>query len=112
VFIIDYFTGPILSPRRGDSGLAFMGSTHNGTPSPWWATVKDSIKEFLTVSIKEVGFGLPSTWRHGTGALPAAMTTTPWTENALPAQAMTMVSLQMEAPWPDTSIPFEQRCTR
>jgi hypothetical protein len=33
-FIIDYFNGLSLSPRRGDSGSAFMGSTHNGTPFP------------------------------------------------------------------------------
>jgi hypothetical protein len=27
-FITDYFSGMSLSPRRGDSGIAFMGSTH------------------------------------------------------------------------------------
>jgi hypothetical protein len=28
-FIADYFRGLSLSPRRGDSGAAFMGSTHS-----------------------------------------------------------------------------------
>jgi hypothetical protein len=38
-FISDYFDGLSLSPRRGDSGAVFMGSTHRGTPSPWWAII-------------------------------------------------------------------------
>jgi hypothetical protein len=45
-----YFSGPSLSPRRGD---AFMGSTHSGTPSPWWAMIKDFTKEFLMASSGE-----------------------------------------------------------
>jgi hypothetical protein len=32
-FIVDYFDGLSLSPRRGDSSAAFMGSTCHGTPS-------------------------------------------------------------------------------
>jgi hypothetical protein len=32
-FIADYFGAPSLSPRRGDSGAAFMGSIHSGTLS-------------------------------------------------------------------------------
>jgi hypothetical protein len=35
-FIADYFSEPRLSPRRSDSGTAFMGSTRSGPPSPWW----------------------------------------------------------------------------
>jgi hypothetical protein len=33
-FIADYFGGLSLSPRRSNSSVAFMGSTHNGSPSP------------------------------------------------------------------------------
>jgi hypothetical protein len=33
-FITDYFSGLSLSPRRGNSGVAFMGSTRSETPSP------------------------------------------------------------------------------
>jgi hypothetical protein len=59
-----------LSPRRGDSGAAFMGSTHKGTPSSWRAMIEDSAEEFLKVSSREEGFGLPSPRRHGTGLCP------------------------------------------
>jgi hypothetical protein len=34
-FIADYFSGLSLSPRRGDLGTTFMGSTLSRTPSPW-----------------------------------------------------------------------------
>jgi hypothetical protein len=34
-FITDYFGGLSLSPRRGNSGTTFMGSTLSGTLSPW-----------------------------------------------------------------------------
>jgi hypothetical protein len=33
-FIIDYFIGLSLSPRRNDLGNALMGSSRNGPPSP------------------------------------------------------------------------------
>jgi hypothetical protein len=39
-FIVDYFGVLSLSPRRRDSGIAFMGSTRSGPPSPWWAVDK------------------------------------------------------------------------
>jgi hypothetical protein len=29
-FIVDYFSGLSLSPRRGNTGTAFMGTTHSG----------------------------------------------------------------------------------
>jgi hypothetical protein len=54
-FITDYFGGLSRSPRRGDSGAAFMGSTHNGTPSPQRTMIEDSIEEFLTTSSGEGG---------------------------------------------------------
>jgi hypothetical protein len=41
-FIADYFGGLSLSPRRGDAGTAFMGSTRNGASSPWQAMIEDS----------------------------------------------------------------------
>jgi hypothetical protein len=52
-FIADYFSGLSLSPRSGDSGAAFMGSTRNGTPPPRQAMIEDSSKEFLTVPSRE-----------------------------------------------------------
>jgi hypothetical protein len=76
-FIADYFGDASLSPSRGDSDAAFIGSTHSGTPSPWWAMIEDYTDKFLTVSSGEVGSDLPSSRRHGTGALPAPITTTP-----------------------------------
>jgi hypothetical protein len=33
-FIANYFGSLSLSPRRGNSGAAFMGSTRSGAPSP------------------------------------------------------------------------------
>jgi hypothetical protein len=54
-FIIDYFDGVSLSPRRGDSGVAFIGSTHSGTPSPRRAMIGDSTEEFNTTSDGEGG---------------------------------------------------------
>jgi hypothetical protein len=58
-FIVDYFGGLRLSPRRGDSGIAFMGSTRGGIPSPWWAMIEDSIEEFLMVSSGEGALASP-----------------------------------------------------
>jgi hypothetical protein len=81
-FIADYFGAPSLSPRRGDSSAAFMGSIHSGTPSPWWAMIENSVEEFLTVSSGDGSFGLPSSRRCSTGASLAPMTTTPWMKNA------------------------------
>jgi hypothetical protein len=54
-FITDYFDGLSLSPRRGDSGATFMGSTRNGTSSPWLAMTENSAEEFLTASSGEGG---------------------------------------------------------
>jgi hypothetical protein len=83
-FIADYFSSLSLSPKRGDSGAAFMGSTRSKTPSSRWAMIEDSIEEFLTASsMGGGGSGLPSPRRYGTGALSAPVTTTPWMENAL-----------------------------
>jgi hypothetical protein len=75
-FIANYFGGLSLSPRRSDSGVAFMGSTHSGTPPSWWAMIEDSAEDFLTVLSGEEGFGLPSPRRHDIGALPTLITTT------------------------------------
>jgi hypothetical protein len=52
-FIIDNFSILILSPRRGDSGVTFMGSTRSGTPPPWRAMIEDFAKKFLMVSSME-----------------------------------------------------------
>jgi hypothetical protein len=107
-FIADYFSVLSLSPRRGDSSAAFMGSTRSETPSLWRAMIEDSPEEFLTVPSEEGGFGLPSPRRSGTGAPHAPVTTTPWIENAPATQATTMVPSRTVAPRPDTGLPFEQ----
>jgi hypothetical protein len=75
-FIADYFCGLSLSPRRGNSGAAFMGSTHSGRPSPQRAMIEDSTEEFLTASSMEGCFDLPSPKRHDTGFPPSPITTT------------------------------------
>jgi hypothetical protein len=108
-FISNYFGGLGLSPRRGDSSAAFMGSTHSGTPSPWWAMIEDSIKEFLIASSGEGGSALFSPRRCGTGPSSAPITTTPWMENAPGAQAMMMLPQQMAAPRSDNNLPSELR---
>jgi hypothetical protein len=38
-FIDDYFGSLSLSPRRGDSGTAFMGSTHSRASPSWQAMI-------------------------------------------------------------------------
>jgi hypothetical protein len=58
-FVVGYFGGLSLSPRRGDSSTAFMGSTHSRTPSPWRAMIEDSIDEFLMTSSREGAFASP-----------------------------------------------------
>jgi hypothetical protein len=109
-FISDYFDGLTLSPRRGNLGAAFMGSTHSGTPSPWRTMIEDSTEQFLTTSSSEGGFGLPFNRRHGTGAPSAPVTSTPWLKGILDITTAQQVesSLQRRAkasissPW-DTS---------
>jgi hypothetical protein len=60
-FIVDYFGSLILSPRRGDEGVAFMGSTHSGISNPRWAMIEDSTEEFLMASSeKEASTSLTS----------------------------------------------------
>jgi hypothetical protein len=59
-FIADYFGGLSVSPRRGDVGATFMGSTHSGASTLRWAMIGDSAKEFLTVPSREGSFGLPT----------------------------------------------------
>jgi hypothetical protein len=97
-FIADYYGGLSLSSMRGNSGTAFMGSTHSGTPSPWRAMIEDSDEEFLMTSSDEGGSTLPSPRRRGTGASPAPITATPWMENATATQVMTMVPPRLAAP--------------
>jgi hypothetical protein len=82
MFTTDYFGSLSLSPRRGDEGAAFMGSTHSGVPTPQWAMIEDSAEEFLTASSGEGSFGLPSPRRPDMGALLAPARTTPLMENA------------------------------
>jgi hypothetical protein len=57
-FIVDCFSGLSLSPRRSDSDATFMGSTYSRPPSPLWAMIEDSLKEFHTAS--NGGVGSPS----------------------------------------------------
>jgi hypothetical protein len=108
-FIADYFSGLSLSPRRGDVGIAFMGSTHRGAPTPRWAMIEDSGEEVLTASRGEGSFDLPSPKRHSAGASLTPATTTPWMENASATQATTTVPPRKATPWSETSLPFE-RC--
>jgi hypothetical protein len=47
-FIAEYFSGLSLSPRRGNAGAAFMGSSRSSAPTPRRAMVENSTEEFLT----------------------------------------------------------------
>jgi hypothetical protein len=60
ITIAHYFGGLSLSPRRGDEGTTFVGSTHSGASTPQRATMEDSTKELLTTSSGEGSFGHPS----------------------------------------------------
>jgi hypothetical protein len=106
-FIADYFDGLSLSPRRGDSGIAFMGPTHTGASFPRQAMIEDSSEEFLMTSSRDGGFGLPCPRRRGMGASLTQVTTTSWIENAPIARAMMMVPLWMVAPHLEAHLPFE-----
>jgi hypothetical protein len=67
-FIADYFGSLSLSPKRGDTGAAFMGSTHSGASTPWRTMIEDTVEEILTVSSGEGAFTPPpSPRRHATG---------------------------------------------
>jgi hypothetical protein len=107
-FITDYFSGLSLSPKRGDSSAALMGLIHSGAPSPQQAMIEDNAEFFLMSSSVDGGFGLLSPRRHGMGAPPTPVTTTPWMENVPATQTMMMVPPRMTVPWPNTGLPFEQ----
>jgi hypothetical protein len=77
-FITHYFAALSLSPRRGNEGAIFMGSTHSGASTLQRATIGESTKEFLTVSSREGSFGHPSPRRCSTGASFATTTTATW----------------------------------
>jgi hypothetical protein len=93
-FIADRFGGLSLSPMRGGSGAAIMGSTHGGTPSPLWAMTGDSVEEFHTALDGEGRIDLPSPRRHDMGASTAPATTIPWLETTPTAQALTTILLR------------------
>jgi hypothetical protein len=52
-FIVDYFSGLSLYPRRGNAGASFMGSAHSEASTPRWAMVEDSDEEYLMASSGE-----------------------------------------------------------
>jgi hypothetical protein len=81
-FIVNYFGSLSLYPRRGDSGTAFMGSTHSRTPSPQRAMIENSVEEFLTTLSGEGGCALSCPRRCDMGGSPAPVTATSWMENA------------------------------
>jgi hypothetical protein len=87
-FIANYFGGLSLYPRRGDEATAFVGSTHSWASTLQWATMEDSIEEFLTVSCVEGSFGHPSPRWHGMRDPPAPITTTSWPEKMLETTAV------------------------
>jgi hypothetical protein len=103
-FIADYFGSLSLSPRRGDKGATFVGSTHYGACTPQWGMIEDSIEEFLTPSCGEGSFGHPSPRRRSTESSLTSATTTTWKENAL---AMMKFCPWTTTPWPETNFPLE-----
>jgi hypothetical protein len=75
-FIADYFGGLSLSPRRGNEGTAFLGSTHSGASTSQRAMIEDSLEEFLMASSDKGSFGHPFPRWHSTGASFSPTTTT------------------------------------
>jgi hypothetical protein len=110
-FIVDYFSSLSLSPRRGNVGSTFMGSTHSRMPTPRRAMIEDSVEEFLTALSSAGSFNLHSSRRRGTGASLALITTTPRMENAPATQAMMIVPPRTAVPQPETGLPFERHHT-
>jgi hypothetical protein len=106
-FIADYFGGLSLSPRRSNSGTAFMASTRSGPLNLRWAMMEESIEEFHTASNGGGGSSLPSPRRLDAGAPLAPIATLPWQEDALTIQSMTMVQPWMLAPRPHTGHSFD-----
>jgi hypothetical protein len=104
-FIADYFGGLSLSPRRGNEGTIFMGSTHSGASTPRWAMIEDSTMEFLTVSSGEGSCSHPSPTRRSTGAPFAPTTAATWKENA---PVTTRIPPWMVEPWLKTIHPSER----
>jgi hypothetical protein len=74
-FIIDYFGSLSLSPKEGDSGAIFVGTTHSGSPS-LWDMIEDSLDEFYTTFRGDGSFGLPVSRRLRTRASPAPIAIT------------------------------------
>jgi hypothetical protein len=85
-----------------------MVSTRSGASARRWAMIEDSSKGFLMESSGEGSFDLPSPKKHSAGASLTRATTTPWMENAPATQAMMTVPPWTMAPWPESSLPFEQ----
>jgi hypothetical protein len=81
-----------------------MGSTRSGASTPWWGMIEDSAEEFLTMSIGEGSFGLPSPRRHGTSASRALVTTTPRLKDILDIAA----AQQAESPLQHRVVPPSQ----
>jgi hypothetical protein len=104
-FITDYIGGLSLSPRRGDAGAAFVGSTHSGASTPRQAMTGDSAKEFLMAPSREGSFNLPSPRRRDMGASLAPVTTISQMENAPAAQATMTVPPWTAAPRSETILP-------
>jgi hypothetical protein len=102
-FIADYFGGPSLSPKGGNSDAIFMGITSSGSPS-LWAMIEDSTDEFYIASSREGSSSLPASQRHNMGAPPAPIATTPWSEVSLATQTMTMVPPWTLTPRLDTGL--------
>jgi hypothetical protein len=64
-FIANYFGGLSLSPRRGDTCAAFVGSPHSGASTSRRAMIEDSAREFLMTSTME-GSSVPPLSEGGT----------------------------------------------
>jgi hypothetical protein len=104
-FIADCFGSLSLSPKEGDSGAAFMGTTRSRSPS-LRAMIGDSTEEFYMATSGEGGSNLPSSMRHDTGATPAPVATTPWLQDIPATQSMTTVPLWVRTPWSNTGLPL------
>jgi hypothetical protein len=98
--ITDYFGGLSLSPKRGNDGAIFMGSTHSEASIPQWATIEDSPEEFLVASSRKEDLATFPPKRHSMWALLAPTTTVTWKKNAPATMAF---PLRMAVPRPESN---------
>jgi hypothetical protein len=76
---------------------------HNESPL-LCAILEDTINEFYMASSREGSSGLPLPWRHSMGTPHGPIATTPWPEDALTTQTLTIIPPQTVTSWRDIEL--------